>query len=172
MTNHPNRGGARPHPTADEVRAARESVGHTETEAAATVYSTLSAWQRWEQGGRRMPPGLRELYSFKADAPLYAIYDGDAVHGIGESIAAALQDADMTGKLVPQSTTDTYPQGVVVDLIHARRLTPDGEAAYGQLKLRRCSVGLYQAVMRDGGRIEFDITDRGILDLADDGVYI
>lgn len=53
------------HPAPEQVRAARDAAGLTQTAAAALVYSTLSAWQRWEQGDRRMHPGLWELFRIK-----------------------------------------------------------------------------------------------------------
>lgn len=169
MANHPNRGGARPSPTDFEVQAARIAAGHTQAAAAATVFVTLSAWQRWEQGERRMPPGLRELYSLKTGAPMYAIYDSDAIYGIGESIAAALIDAGM-GPLVSLGDGDKYRDGVV-DLSAARLLRPDDESENNRPKLRRCSVDLYRSVMGSGGEhVEFDIADSGVLDLARDSV--
>lgn len=71
---HPNRSrrdfapGRNPRP--DEIRAARERAGLTQTEAAALIQSTLRAWQGWEategeQGARRMHPGLWELFQIK-----------------------------------------------------------------------------------------------------------
>ncbi len=70
MTSHPNRArrsdapGRTPKPA--EIRAAREAAGLTQTEAAALVYCTLSAWQRWEQDERRMHPATWELWRIKA----------------------------------------------------------------------------------------------------------
>lgn len=49
----------------EQVLQARNDAGLTQTEAAAQVYSTLSAWQRWEQGDRRMHPALYELFLIK-----------------------------------------------------------------------------------------------------------
>lgn len=68
MTNHPNRSRrANPaaNPTPDEIRAARSRAGLTQREAAALIYATQSAWEDWEQGRRRMHPGLFELFSIK-----------------------------------------------------------------------------------------------------------
>jgi len=79
MVSHPNRPskdgalkpGATPKPA--DIRAARESAGMTQTEAAQLIYSTLRAWQEWEAepredsaAGRRMHPGLFELFLIKA----------------------------------------------------------------------------------------------------------
>lgn len=70
MTNHPNRSrrsdapGRNPKPA--EIRAAREAAGLSQTAAAALVYCTLSAWQRWEQDERRMHPAIWELWRIKA----------------------------------------------------------------------------------------------------------
>lgn len=78
MVNHPNRGKkgeprkAGATPTPDEIRAAREAVGYTQTQAAQLIYSTLRSWQEWEvtptdgsTAGRRMHPGLFELFLLK-----------------------------------------------------------------------------------------------------------
>lgn len=68
-SNHPNGGPQAPssNPQPKDIRAARNSAGLTQSEAAALVYSTLSAWQRWEQGERRMHPGLWELFNIKTN---------------------------------------------------------------------------------------------------------
>lgn len=68
MINHPNRGkvpAGVPSPTMDEIKAARAAAGLTQSQAAAVVHVTLSGWQRWEDGTRRMPPGLWELFQIK-----------------------------------------------------------------------------------------------------------
>ena len=68
MSAHFNRSraaGPASNPTPGQVRAAREAVGHTQTEAARTVWSTLRSWQAWEDAGangRRMPPAAWHLY--------------------------------------------------------------------------------------------------------------
>jgi DNA-binding transcriptional regulator YiaG len=76
MANHPNRGRSQStarNPTAAEVRAARETAGLTQAEAAELIYSTLRAWQNWEADGgeeaRRMHPGLFELFVLKTKHP-------------------------------------------------------------------------------------------------------
>lgn len=71
--NHPNRGPKGPFksPTPAEIRAARESAGMTQTEAANVIYSTLRAWQCWESDGvaaRRMHPAFFELFILKIKA--------------------------------------------------------------------------------------------------------
>jgi putative transcriptional regulator len=65
--NHPNRGqrGPNSNPTPAEVRAAREAAGLTQPMAAAVVRGSMRAWQDWESGARRMPPGLFELFQIK-----------------------------------------------------------------------------------------------------------
>jgi len=59
----------RSHPTPAEVRAARESAGLTQAQAAALVHATTRNWQQWEQASgsnvRRMHPGLLELFRLK-----------------------------------------------------------------------------------------------------------
>lgn len=68
MSNHPNRGpkGPSANPSPEEVRAAREAAGLTQTEAAALIHCTLRGWQEWEAGNRRMHPGLWELFRIKS----------------------------------------------------------------------------------------------------------
>lgn len=68
---HPNRGqrSAKSNPTPAEIRAAREAAGLTQTQAAQVIYSTLRAWQNWENDdatdGRRMHPAAFELFMLK-----------------------------------------------------------------------------------------------------------
>jgi len=68
MTNHPNRSAGHParNPSKEEVRAAREAAGLTQTAAAALVHATCRSWQQWEAGDRRMHPGLLELFRIKS----------------------------------------------------------------------------------------------------------
>lgn len=67
MANHPNRGqrGPASTPLPADIRAARESAGMTQAQAATLIYSTMRAWQEWEAGNRRMHPGLWELFRLK-----------------------------------------------------------------------------------------------------------
>lgn len=68
MTNHPNRSkGASPakRPSPEQIRAAREAAGHTQTEAASAIHATKVAWQKWEYGERAMHPAFFELYLLK-----------------------------------------------------------------------------------------------------------
>lgn len=67
MVNHPNRGRAGPasNPSPADVRAARESAGLTQTQAAALIHGTMRAWQEYEAGNRRLHPGLWELFRLK-----------------------------------------------------------------------------------------------------------
>jgi DNA-binding transcriptional regulator YiaG len=69
VANHPNRSGrgnpaANPKP--EQIRAAREAAGLTQTAAATLVHSTLRTWQDWEAGKARMHPGLFELFRIKS----------------------------------------------------------------------------------------------------------
>ena len=68
MTNHPNRAGRHPAPTPEQIRAARAAAGMTQTQAADIVHGAMRAWQDWEAGKRRMPPGLWELFRIKTAA--------------------------------------------------------------------------------------------------------
>lgn len=48
-----------------EIKAARESLGLTQTQAAAVVHCKLRAWQQWEAGDRQMHPAFWELFCIK-----------------------------------------------------------------------------------------------------------
>lgn len=52
-------------PSPEEIRHLRDSMGLTQTEAGALIYSALRAWQQWEAGDRRMHPALWELFLVK-----------------------------------------------------------------------------------------------------------
>lgn len=68
MASHPNRGPKGPfsNPTPAEIRAAREAIGITQTDAGLMVRASLRTWQQWEAGDRRMHPGLWELFLTKS----------------------------------------------------------------------------------------------------------
>lgn len=69
--NHPNRsrrGNPAANPRPEQIRAARERAGLTQTDAAALIHCTLSGWQRWEQGERSMHPAFWELWRLKSSA--------------------------------------------------------------------------------------------------------
>ncbi len=53
------------HPTPEQIKAAREAAGLTQTAAGALVHSSLRTWQQWEAGDRKMHPGLWELFCLK-----------------------------------------------------------------------------------------------------------
>lgn len=55
-------------PTPQQVKAAREAAGLTQTAAATLIYSTCRAWQKWEGGEARMHPGMFELFELKTGA--------------------------------------------------------------------------------------------------------
>jgi putative transcriptional regulator len=59
-------------PTPDQLKSARKALGYTQKEAAELVHVSLRAWQLWEAGDRKMPPGIWELCVIKAGLhPLY-----------------------------------------------------------------------------------------------------
>ena len=69
MSNHPNRsraGSPARNPTPEEVRAAREAAGLSQTAAGVLVHTTCRTWQQWEAGDRRMHPAFWELFRIKA----------------------------------------------------------------------------------------------------------
>ncbi|MCL2310306.1 MAG: XRE family transcriptional regulator [Proteobacteria bacterium] len=49
-------------PTPNKIIAARHAAGHTQTEAAHTVFAALRSWQHWEMGTREMPATAWALY--------------------------------------------------------------------------------------------------------------
>ena len=53
-------------PSPDEIKKARTSAGHTQTEAATLIGYTLRAWQMWEAGDRPMRRSVLDLYLMKA----------------------------------------------------------------------------------------------------------
>lgn len=55
-----------PSPSPAEIRAARESAGLSQKDAAALIHSTWRTWQDWEAGKARMHPGLWELFRIKS----------------------------------------------------------------------------------------------------------
>jgi hypothetical protein len=69
MVNHPNRGGrvGGPHqnPTTEAIVAARVQANMTQLQAATLIYSTLTNWQSWEAGSKRMHPAFFELFLIK-----------------------------------------------------------------------------------------------------------
>lgn len=67
MVNHPNRAQKYPadSPTPEQLIAAREAAGLTESQAALLVLTNLRSWQKWEAGESKMHPGLFELFRIK-----------------------------------------------------------------------------------------------------------
>ena len=55
-------------PTPAQIMQARRKAGHTQPEAAATVYVCHRNWQAWEYAKHKMPAGLFELYLIKTGA--------------------------------------------------------------------------------------------------------
>jgi DNA-binding transcriptional regulator YiaG len=82
MSNHPNRSQANrsltANPTAAEVRAARIKVELTQAAAAEVIHATTRSWENWEMEGaegRRMHPGLFELFLAKTGQLRKEYYD-------------------------------------------------------------------------------------------------
>lgn len=48
--------------TKEQIKAARKASGLSQAQAGAVVYSTGSAWQKWELGERKMPRAKYELF--------------------------------------------------------------------------------------------------------------
>lgn len=53
---------ATPHPAPDDIIAARLSVGLTQCDAAAIVYTTDRHWSNWERGVSKMPRSSWRLF--------------------------------------------------------------------------------------------------------------
>lgn len=51
--------------TPDQIRAARESAGLTQKQAAELVHTHPVTWAKWEGGTYKMHPGLWELFLIK-----------------------------------------------------------------------------------------------------------
>lgn len=75
VSNHPNRNKRTPsaarNPRPEEIRAAREAAGLSQTEAAELIYCNLRTWQQWETETadpaqrRRMHAAFWELWQLK-----------------------------------------------------------------------------------------------------------
>jgi len=65
-------------PDPHRLKTVRTAFGYTQKEAAAMAHVSLRAWQLWESGQRKMPPGLWELCVIKAGLhPLYKAVGSD-----------------------------------------------------------------------------------------------
>ena len=61
----PNCEGEPMNPTPDEIKAARQQVGLTQTQAGALLHTTCRTWQQWEAGDRAMHAAFWELFQIK-----------------------------------------------------------------------------------------------------------
>lgn len=52
-------------PTPRQIRSARESAKLSRTDAAALVYRSVRAWEKYETGERNMDPAIWELWQIK-----------------------------------------------------------------------------------------------------------
>ena len=53
-------------PTPDDIRAARDSVGLNQTEAAALIDHSRNSWAKYEGGARAMPAILWQVWRIRA----------------------------------------------------------------------------------------------------------
>lgn len=70
MTPHPNRSrtpGPASNPSPEQVRAAREAAGLTQTTAAELIFGARRTWADWEGGARKMPPAAWVMFLLRAD---------------------------------------------------------------------------------------------------------
>jgi putative transcriptional regulator len=73
--SHPNRGGKdRPgrNPQPEEIRQLRDEMELTQAELAALLHASVRSVQKWEQGERRMHPGLWEYLTLLQAYPVVA----------------------------------------------------------------------------------------------------
>lgn len=52
-------------PTPEQIKQTRQQLAMSQPDAAALIYRTKSAWQKWEYGQRTMPLALWELFLTK-----------------------------------------------------------------------------------------------------------
>ena len=52
-------------PTPEEIKQARKDAGLTQPQAAALLYKSCRAWQKWESGDARMDKAMFELFMIK-----------------------------------------------------------------------------------------------------------
>jgi DNA-binding transcriptional regulator YiaG len=52
-------------PVPENIRAARQAAGLTQTAAGALLHTTCRTWQKWEAGDRQMHPAMWELFCIK-----------------------------------------------------------------------------------------------------------
>jgi len=57
------------HPSTEEIRAAREAAGLSQTAAGARVHAPLRTWQDWEYGKSRMPVAAMHLFCILSSLP-------------------------------------------------------------------------------------------------------
>tara|TARA_Y100000114_G_C11711130_1_gene303542 strand:+ start:655 stop:996 length:342 start_codon:yes stop_codon:yes gene_type:complete len=109
-------------PTPEQVKAARTAVGHSQTQAAETIYKATRTWQQWEAGDRVMDPALFELYCIKANKIINSDNEINLVRQWFDSVqdlnSEFLQTDDYIlakkiytrlGMRVPHSITDNLP---------------------------------------------------------------
>jgi DNA (cytosine-5)-methyltransferase 1 len=68
VANHPNRsrrGNPAANPTPEEIRAAREAAGLSQSASASLVFVNLRSWQKWEGGERAMHPAFWMLFKLR-----------------------------------------------------------------------------------------------------------
>lgn len=51
--------------TPEKIKQARKDAGLTQTQAAALLYKTCRAWQKWESGEAKMDKAFFELFKIK-----------------------------------------------------------------------------------------------------------
>ena len=52
-------------PTPEEIKQARKDASLTQSQAAALLYKSCRAWQKWESGEARMGKAMFELFLIK-----------------------------------------------------------------------------------------------------------
>jgi hypothetical protein len=87
-------------PTPQEIRAARERAGLSQTEAAKLCFSTLRTWQNWEQeqGGESDGESDEPKKGVRMHPAIWAFWQSQAFPDdqVGEAFDAARKYIDMT----------------------------------------------------------------------------
>lgn len=98
-----------------------------------------------------------------------AVYQDEGILSVADSIEEAIYDAGYDMSDVTGFTGGNYDSGVVVDMLHCKRVDGDAESASGaSAKIRYISDALAQDVAAEGGNIAFNINDDGHLDQCED----
>lgn len=60
-------------PLPDQIKAARQAAGLTQTQAGAALHTTVRVWQQWEAGDRAMHAAFWELFQIKTSVAIIQV---------------------------------------------------------------------------------------------------